>query len=124
MADSRIIETTFLQREKPAYRWPDAGDVQWVRGGFRYLRITSDGMRRWNLVVPFWVLGILFAAPPGLWWRGRMKVRRRRRLGLCASCGYDLRATPGRCPECGKVVNDKDTTVKRCATEGTRRMTG
>ena len=57
-----------------------------------------------GVVVPLWFPLAVFAAGP-LWrWRRRRRLDRRRLLRLCPACGYDLRASPERCPECGTAA--------------------
>ena len=74
---------------------------------------TTRGAERveWSgVVVPFWALLVVLGALPAARW-GAAAIRRRKRAraaaGLCLNCGYDLRATPGRCPECGSAAEGK-----------------
>ncbi len=60
-----------------------------------------------GIIVPYWLLSIVFALVPAWWlkrWRRRRREAQRERKGLCPLCGYDLRASPERCPECGATA--------------------
>ena len=54
--------------------------------------------------VPYWALAAASAVPPSLWLINRR--RDRRKPGHCLRCGYDLRVTPKRCPECWAVPTE------------------
>jgi hypothetical protein len=58
--------------------------------------------------LPHWVMFLLTGVLPAVWfdWLGKM---RKPADGHCSNCGYDLRATPDRCPECGAVPAAKPT---------------
>ena len=57
------------------------------------------GQQGWAVTLPLWSLAAAFAIVPAA--RLSRHLRRKQPAGLWPSCGYDLRATPGRCPECG-----------------------
>jgi len=63
------------------------------------------------VLVPYWSLLIILAIPIGLWIRAKTRARRLARMHLCNVCGYDLRATPTRCPECGTVATSGKVSV-------------
>lgn len=48
--------------------------------------------------IPYPLLVLLVFLPPVIGWLQHRKARERQ---ICEYCGYDLRATPERCPECG-----------------------
>jgi hypothetical protein len=53
------------------------------------------------LAVPYWLLALLAAAVPLAGLPASVRNRLRRMRGRCSVCGYDVRATPNRSPECG-----------------------
>jgi hypothetical protein len=59
---------------------------------------------RW-VSIPLWSIAWAGAMGPAIALRRILLRRRRRRRGECLACGYDLRASPGRCPECGAVFD-------------------
>jgi hypothetical protein len=54
-------------------------------------------------IIPHWFVALATALLPATWLRAR-RQRHRSASGLCPACGYDLRATPDRCPECGTLT--------------------
>lgn len=78
------------------------------RAGFAVAYRAGAFESRFIIGVPYWfILLILFARPAWRWLRARHVRRRaewRRLRALCHACGYDLRGTAERCPECGSAA--------------------
>ncbi len=82
---------------KTPWRWLGCG--YWIaRYGSGY---TASSRRVW---FPAWFVVGALALCPGIWISRRLRIRRRAREGRCLQCGYDLRASTERCPECGTPI--------------------
>ena len=61
-------------------------------------------MRAIDFSIPFWFVFGLCVLRPALRLRRQLRRHRRQSANLCIRCGYDLHATPERCPECGDMA--------------------
>jgi len=107
---SRSVERIPPNTPNGTRRFVDTNGFQFAGFGFFQWAISppysSAGYRAYNygLIFPHWSLALVSGAVAA--WRGWHVLRRRRNLteNRCLGCGYDLRATPERCPECGAEV--------------------
>jgi hypothetical protein len=63
------------------------------------------------ITIPFWFLVPLTAVLPIVWFRTRRRHRLRHKLGHCLQCGYDLRHSKDKCPECGSLIPAPSTNL-------------
>ena len=107
-----IVDSTPTPRLVPELLPPDWGP-RWRLGGFNFgaQSSTSPRWRYESKVVPYWLLFLVLAWPVYRRLRRAWILRRRRKNGLCLYCGYDLRASPEICPECGNSVREPTVTA-------------
>jgi len=92
-------------RAKDLFSWNEVdNESSWPSyrlAGLAYV----DGSGRMVVVPHLWLVA-LFAALPLTRLVRRRRTARATRKAVCRVCGYDLRATPERCPECGQTTAD------------------
>jgi hypothetical protein len=115
MWDSQEISGSDRTREAFSYmEWRTEPSYRFSRTlgpalGFHVGKAMSpDGVIGTRVRLPHWpmlVILAVFVMRQFIQRRRELLERKRLSRGLCAGCGYDVRASSDRCPECGRPVD-------------------
>ena len=83
--------------------------------GFEWTNLNFKTSYPGFIAIPYWFIAFLLAAL-SCWSLLRRRSQRARFLpGHCRACGYDLRGSGGRCPECGHPADSPPHTTPAAA---------
>lgn len=101
------------------HRFDDIGSRDYILrispaiGGFEYRVGMSEccSNTQVDITLPCWLPALATSLLPVIWviFTFRMRDREMDCLNSCLNCGYDLRATTDRCPECGAKISSQRT---------------
>jgi hypothetical protein len=74
----------------------------WVFSSFK--GAVMQGMTVQIITIPLWLPLLLTGLIATLLLLARRRLYNRRKLGHCLQCGYDLRSSKEKCPECGTAI--------------------
>lgn len=106
--DNDVGGPYFHYQSRPAEGlYPVSGNPMWHWGGFNFAfdrsmpRDLPEHHSHYHVGIPYYAI-LAFLAGNLIMWMGLLRRRRKLlNMRICDNCGYDLRASPDRCPECG-----------------------
>ena len=99
-----FVDAIFPEHQTGHWYPPGDPPVEWFNksGMFGFGRVSDQNLAHFEVHFPYWFALLLVA---GFFAVSELKRRKsfKSASSRCSQCGYDLRATPQRCPECGTV---------------------